>query len=670
MKFIKKYFMKIKDIVMTFLKESLIFIKENKIVVAYIIGAIFNGFLLRAFTVGVFDMISPMIADLLVTLVFASFYFLIKEKNRFIYLISWTIISTIICVANIVYYNYLKSFMSITFFSFIGSNTETGGANVLGDLLQLKFFIVIWFPIFMIVINKILNKKPKERKTISNKRNLKNIYTWAIIIFLVLLSTLKGYDYSRFYNQWNREYLVSKFGVYLYQLNDIVKSIEPKMASLFGSDQANKITSEYYTEHELKESDNKYTDIFKEKNVIAIHAESIQSLPMEQKFNGKEVTPVLNKLSKEGIYFSNFYTQVGLGTSSDTEFTLATSLLPVNSGTAFVNYADRDYVSLYKLLQEEGYYTFSMHANTGDFWNRNIMYTSLGYEHFYEKASYEVDEKIGFGLSDKSFFTQSVEKIKEISSTKDKFYGTLIMLSNHTPFEDVDMYGEFDLTKTVSGVKYPYLEGTKLGNYLKSVRYADEQIGLLIKLLEQEKLLDDTVIIIYGDHDARIAKSEWNRLYNYDYLTNDVKTPEDEGYVELDYYWYEINRKVPFIIWSNDETFQNTYAKEVKNVTGMIDVSPTIGNMLGVHNKYALGHDMMQYKNNIITFPNGNFITDNVYYNDNKSEYKLIKDVPLEEDYIEKCKEYSDTLLEVSDNIIVYNFFKKELSTEKYEGES
>ena len=91
--------------------------------------------------------------------------------------------------------------------------------------------------------------------------------------------------------------------------------------------------------------------------------------------------------------------------------------------------------------------------------------------------------------------------------------------------------------------------------------------------------------------------------------------------------------------------------------------------MLGIVNKYSLGHDMIEYKNNIITFPNGNFITDNVYYNDNKSEYKLIKDVPLEEDYISKCKEYSDTLLEVSNNIIVYDFFKKKLSTEKYESE-
>ena len=112
--------------------------------------------------------------------------------------------------------------------------------------------------------------------------------------------------------------------------------------------------------------------------------------------------------------------------------------------------------------------------------------------------------------------------------TQKKFYATLITLSNHTPFEDTDKYGYYDVSMTVDGVKYDYMENTKLGNYFKSVHYADEQIGLLIEELEKENMLDDTVIVIYGDHDARISKSEWDRFYNYDYRTNDVKSSSDE----------------------------------------------------------------------------------------------------------------------------------------------
>ena len=52
-------------------------------------------------------------------------------------------------------------------------------------------------------------------------------------------------------------------------------------------------------------------------------------------------TRELNKLVKDSIYFSNFYSQVSVGTSSDTEFTFNTSLMPSNNGTVFVSYFNR-----------------------------------------------------------------------------------------------------------------------------------------------------------------------------------------------------------------------------------------------------------------------------------------------------------------------------------------
>ena len=52
---------------------------------------------------------------------------------------------------------------------------------------------------------------------------------------------------------------------------------------------------------------------------------------------------------------------------------------------------------------------------------------------------------------------------------------------------------------------------------------------------------------------------------------------------------------------------------------GMYDVQPTISNMLGFYNKYSLGHDIFEIKdNNIVVFPNGNWLTNKVYYNSQK----------------------------------------------------
>lgn len=664
MKKVKDILCFIKDKVIEYFKTTITVLKENKLLVVYIIGAILNGVLLRLFTIGFQLKISPILADTFIVLCFSCLYFLFKtRKSKFIYLLVISIISCILSIANAVYYYYFSSFISVTFISFVLTNSETGDANVVGDLIQIKYFILLFLPIIVIVANKLIKK---EKIKINKKDSIKSVIITAIIFLLLFISTLKPVDYGRFNNQWNREYLVSKFGLYLYQLNDIVKSVEPKMAALFGSDQAYKKINEYY-ENKEEDKANEYTDIFKGKNVIAVHAESMQNFVLNYSINGVELTPNLNRLSKEGLYFSNFYPEVSLGTSSDTEFTLATSLLPVSSGTVFINYYDREYETIYKNLQKEGYYTFSMHANTGDFWNRNAMYKKIGYEYFYDKASYEIDETVGFGLSDKSFIHQSVEYIKEIAKEHEHFYGTLITLSNHTPFDYSELYENIDVSMHVDGQTYPYMEGTKLGNYFKSVHYADEALGLLVDELDKAGILDNTIIVIYGDHDARISLSNYRRLFNYDYKTDSTKENTEEGYVTLDYYWQELNRKTPLIIYSKSNPSIN---REITTVTGMYDLAPTLGNMLGVRNKYALGKDVMNtLEDNLVVFPNGNYITNYVYYNDNKGEYKMLQDVPLSDDYIESNKNKSKELLDLSDDIIVYNYFKKIQSENKYEVE-
>lgn len=661
----------IKEYSKTTIKTTKNIILDNKIVFIYILGAVINGIILRAFTIGNVFNIRPVLGDLVISLIFASFYFLIKKKYRFLYLIVISFVSMFVCIANIVYYSYYSSFISITFFSFALANTDTGDSNVVGELIKPQFFIFLWLPIALFFYNRKLKKQKENDLTfrrVNKKTVFKTIYTWVIIFFVVFLSTLKPVDFSRLYSQWNREYLVSRFGVYMYQINDIVKSIEPKMATLFGKDKAYKEINEYYEEEGNKKTNNKYSNIFKDKNVIAVHAESMQNTLLNLKINGKSITPNLNKLANEGLYFDNFYSQVSFGTSSDTEFTMATSLLPVSSGTVFINHSDKDYVSFYQLLQDKGYYTFSMHANTGDFWNRNIMHNNLGYNKFYDKSSYQIDEEIGFGLSDESFIKQSVEYIKEINENNEKFYGTLITLSNHTPFEYDELFGKFDVTMTKDGKNYPYIKDTKLGDYFVSAHYADKQLGLLVEELEKAGILEDTIIMIYGDHDARISTSLWNKFYNYDYKTDGILSEDDENYKELDYYWQEQNRRVPLIIWSNDEEFQSDYSDTISTVMGMYDVAPTLGNMLGVYNKYALGSDIINKKDNLVAFPNGNFVTNYVYYNDNKEEYKLLKNKPLSEDYIKKNKEKTTKMIDISNDIIVYNYFGNKFST-NYEEE-
>ena len=651
------------------------YVKSNVLFFLLILTSVFNALLLRYFTIHTLDNflnIAPVLADAAIVTLFASFCYLMKPKKRFPYLFILSIIFTAICMINSIYYSYYNSFSSISLLSTSRFVSDVGDA-VVDNVLEVKDFFYLFEPVVMLIVYYVLkrngiNQFQEEKKDDKTRIRFKKSIGLAIGLAVVFCFSLTPVKIGRFANMWNREYIVMHFGIYTYHLNDFVKSLEPKLSTIFGYDQAVKTFHDHYDEvSDTQDYTNDYTGIFQGKNVIVIHAESIQQFVIGMSFNGEELTPNLNKLASESIYFDNFYSQVSVGTSSDAEFTSLTSLMPTNTGTAFVSYFDRTYVSMPSLLSDKGYYTFVMHANKANFWNRDLMYAGLGYQRFYSKDDYDIDEVVGLGLSDTSFFRQSVEKLKEINEMGKPYYGTLIMLSNHTPFIDsaamtdyeVDMKEEVTLEDgTVTTVSHPYMEGTKLGQYLKSVHYADQALGEFIDLLESEGLLENTVLVLYGDHDARLDINDYVRLYNYDPETNSILSPDDPDYINFDEYQYELNRKVPFMIWSS-ETKERLH-KTVSDVMGMYDVMPTLGNMLGVYNKYALGHDIFQIgSNNIVVFPNGNWVTNSIYYNAQKGEYLSLAETAISADYIEKNNEYADEILNTSNSLITFDLIQK-----------
>jgi len=674
-----------KKTLLTLINNCFEILKNNPVFFTYVITSLFIGVVLRYFTIHTLDnllLLKPVLGDLAIILLLGSVSFILKEKNRFPYLLTVNIIFTIICVVNSIYYTFYTSFVSVSLISTSRYAVQVGDA-IVENVMKIQDFIYILAPILLIYVY-IKSKKRRSKKYNPDSRDLRKMVVsmiGGVIVLLTFIFSLTSLEIGRYAKQWNREYIVMRFGVYAYQLNDIVKSIEPKLTSLFGFDNALKTFTEYFADRsDTQDWTNEYTGIFEGKNIIVIHDESMQNLNIGLTFNGEEVTPTLNKLVKESIYFSNFYSQVSVGTSSDSEFTFNTSLMPSNNGTVFVSYFDREYVSIPWLLRDKGYYTFSMHANNGSYWNRNIMHETLGYERFYSKSDYEIDEIIGLGLSDESFLRQSVEKIKEINAQGQPYYGTVITLSNHTPFSDVDKYGEFDvdLKETVINeetgeeevISYPYMEGTKLGNYFKSAHYADVQLGMFIDMLEEEGLMENTVLIIYGDHDARLSKADYRRLYNYDKETDSTKecTEEDEDCVIIDTNTYELLRKVPFIIYSK-ETKESLHT-EVTDVMGMYDCMPTLGNMFGFYNKYALGHDIFEIgEDNIVVFPNGNWVTNKIYYNSQNNTWLPLKETEIEAGYIEANNEYAEKLLGASNATIVYDLIKNARETAEAESD-
>ncbi|WP_294353664.1 LTA synthase family protein [uncultured Clostridium sp.] len=650
------------------------YFSTNILFLTYTFTSVLMGFLLRLFTMGNVSDFRAYVCDFIIVIVIGSFGYLIKPKNQFKYFLCVSILFTAMCVINSIYYKFYTNYVSISLLSTL---------SMLGDVsdsvtskLKLIHFIYLIGPITLIIVNKLLVKKDyyyKVGKDEKGKLMFRNTCLSGIILVFLIIFTMTKSDGSKLVKLWNRDYVVKRFGIYTYMFSDFVTSVQPAISPMFNYDEDRREFLNFYNSKDYTKKENAYTGVFEGKNVIFIHMESIQNFLIDLRINGIEITPNLNKLVKESMYFSKFYPQISVGTSSDTEFTLSTGLLPSTSGTVFVNYYNRTYETLENAFRSKGYYTFSMHANNGNYWNRKNMYHTLGYDDFYDKDSYIVptDKKnkdyIGLGLSDKSFYEQIIPIIEDIKNNHNSYMGKVISLSNHSPFNDLSKYGNINFSveyKDDEGnIKVDsYLEDTEIGNYLKSAHYADEALGVLFKLIKENNLDDNTVFVLYGDHESKLGKDNLDFLYNYDLDIHKLKSKDDATYINLNKYNYNLLKNTPLIIYTKDMS-----PKLVKDVMGMWDVFPTISNMFGLECKYALGNDIFSDKEKIVVFPNGDIVTNKVYYNNLREEYVSLNGEPINNDYIERIKNYAEVRLGVSKAIIVHDLLYKEGKVERVE---
>ena len=296
------------------------------------------------------------------------------------------------------------------------------------------------------------------------------------------------------------------------------------------------------------------------------------------------------------------------------------------------------------------------------------------------------ENSVGLGISDVDFFQQLQPKLEKIEQEHTNYMGTLIQLSNHSPFAATDInpelynyFGELDLTNTYTKINEDtgeeevitddYLQGTKLGNYLISARYGDMALGTFVDYVINSPYYENTVFVFYGDHDARLDKSEYQYYYNYDVKTGIVYEEGDPQYVQYDNFANEINKKTPLVIWTKNAEVAKKIKKVNNNAMGMYDIMPTLGNMMGFENPYALGNDIYDVgEDNVVIFPSGNFITNKVYYNNTSESYLIINNdknsndssLVISEDYISNLKAYTEERLTVSNDIIVHDLIVNE----------
>lgn len=630
---------------------------EDILLMVFLIIAIIPNLLIKIMCdMPIFNLRSLMFNLAWFCLVVALSYNYKRKKSRLIYFGVVTFLMYLLIYANILYNRFYEgSFLSLSLIKQLRLLPDVADAPA----SSISLFDVLYWIFFFIALGLLiyLTIKKQNKAIYKNKQrmfmNKLNFLRTALFFFVFGIVLLAPANYSQATKLWNRPIVVQDFGLYNYHILDIIKSVDVFIEHEPDEDDYDTFLA-YFQEKNRNAKTNEYTNILKGKNIIVIHAESLENFlinlrVLDLEGNEVEVTPNFNRLAREGLYFSNFYSQQSIGTSADSEFVFNTSLLPVNNGTVFLTHFNRTYVTTQSLLQDQGYVTMYMHGNNGSFWNRDVMYTVLGYDLFLDKSAYTFNENqtIGLGISDYEFFQQS---ISYLANTNEPYYATLITLTNHTPWMDVDKY-----VIKENGVEVPDIDCEAISEnfdkattcrYLKSARYMDWALGEFLNEMENRDLLENTAVVVYGDHPAKLPKSEIETLFGL-----------EEGMTKLEYNAFT---RVPFIIWYPEAI----EPKEVTMVMGEYDAGPTLQNMLGIKNQYALGNDIFNLKENIVAFINGDWTDGIVYYSYSRDDYYItnpnyteedIQTMILEKNYINMRNDQVAQIIEMSNLINKYD---------------
>lgn len=548
-----------------------------------------------------------------------------KSKfSKIIYSIS-VIISLILFLTHAVYFSSFKNFFDFASLQYAG---EASGYMV--DAIKgspIWIYIITFIEITLIYFS--IRFTPKDDK--NHFKLLLIVIPLFIVLHLVaplfLGKAVTTWDawrkprniYNTF-NDSNRSMQVS--GFYEYNIRDIYFNYFKEEDS--NKEEETAILDEKFANKE--ETDiNKYTGLFKDKNVIFVQLESIDKFLVT-----KEIMPTLFSLRNNSINFNNHYSFVsGGGSTFNSEYMINTGYTtPITLNKNAYTYNKNDYsYSLPNLLKEAGYTVNAFHMNNASYYSRDVNYKSFGYDSFnslkdlktYTDNSYWLDTE----LINNATFNDLIFNIK---NPEQKFASYIITYSAHMPYQadkGVCSLLVEDTTKYMS--EYDCLK--------LQAKQTDDMIKLLLDNLEEKDLLDDTVLVLFSDH--------------YLYTLSD-KTLLDK-FKETD---NNLINHTEWMVWSNDMKKVN-----VNSVTSQLNILPTMLNLLGLeyHPNYYLMDDALSkdYKG-LVFFNDYSWYDGNVYV----SNGEVTNDKKISDQELSEKNELVNKLIKINDSVINTNYFK------------
>lgn len=608
-------------------------------------------FLEGLFAVIAFDnyIISTLLAVITYALVCAGIYTIILRLLKYKFsLISGIIIyasTGIIFGTQIVFKRLFNTYFQVSLFTISDQLSSFGKETFIAIFSNIHLILLCFIPLILFIVfrKKLISEKPKKQEIL--------ILSAILIVFLcshLLYAGTNKITNKLIYKSNDNIGSVEHLGVGHAFLLDVVKTVtqfEEKIVIVTPPDinEEENIDYQYnildidfskgnndvindYMINSTGTKQNEYTGIFKGKNLVYVVAESFHTIGVSE-----ELTPTLYKLINSSFKFENFYVPNNLSTIGG-EFQAITGLYPDNNVLSIwrsgSNYYPYGIANVFKKL---GYNTYAYHNNSYVFQDRHNYLKSMGFDNF--KACYNGLEK----LINCSIWPQSdVDMIDKTTSDylgKDKpFLAYYMTVSGHFSYTFNDNYIAYKNQKYVSGLNY----SDEVKGYIATQIELDRALELLINRLEQEGILEDTVIVMLADH------------YPYDLSlkeVNEASTYERDDVVEINH-----NN---LIIWN-----KNIKPTTVEKVSMSMDVLPTVYNLFGVEydSRLLMGTDIFSNSEGIAIMKNRSWVTNKgTYYS---ATNKFVSSEEVSDDYVDTINQIVSNKLNISKMIISNNYYK------------
>lgn len=490
-----------------------------------------------------------------------------KRLWAYLYLGAMSALTSVVMAANYLYFIYSGSFLQAAVLRY---GDQTGA--VLDSAFAIGSGALLLFVVgpLLVAIWALLIDAPSGERLRPTPRH------WAVVLVLVIagFGHMAYQEYRHLGNfrqltggHFDQSELIGKIGVLNYSFSEVARYFAPSQ-KVSGAEKA---LAWEWLKNKPQAPKPAHFGIAQGKNLILVQLESFEAMAINRHLDGQEITPNLNKLVGESLYFENYFYQAGPGTTADAEFSVFTGLFPPMTQVPYFEYPGNEYRALPSALRAKGYYTAVLHGDEPTFWNRSGIYPSLGINKYFDISEFRVERSVGFGhgLLDEDFFTQSVAKLRQFTQP---FMATLIALTSHTPFE---------LPKDLQGleVKNPdQLSGYQLG-YLQSLNYVDSSVGKLVERLKKAGLWESSVVVFYGDHASFAFKSDDTKYAQWLGLQG--------GFNEQSFL---MSQRVPLLIHLPGDQLKGRSAKPGSH----IDLYPTLANLLALEQPIgAVGSDLL-----------------------------------------------------------------------------